>query len=124
MKNPITRRQALRKVATTSAGALAASRSAFPQQPDLRIAGRPVELAFTAVSSQTVRITAQAIENDAVQPIPSDGSLVKDSWGRPAARLRSLTGSRTLAKNECRQWPGRLTRGLATDHCPSLPMML
>ncbi len=96
MKNPITRRQALRKVATTSAGALAASRSAFPQQPDLRIAGRPVELAFTAVSSQTVRITAQAIENDAVQPIPSDGSLVKDSWGRPAARLRSLTGSRTL----------------------------
>jgi alpha-glucosidase (family GH31 glycosyl hydrolase) len=96
----VNRRQALKDAAIAGAGALLTPRIGLSQplsQPaPLQIAGRPVEIALTAVSPRTVRVTAQGIENDHPQPIPSDGALVKEGWGQPAVRLRTLSAGRTV----------------------------
>jgi alpha-glucosidase len=102
MKNHITRRQAIQRVATAGAGALAVAKNAFPQESALRIGGLPVEVALTAASPRTVRITAQAIADSGLSPIPSDGALVKEDFGSPAARFRSLAAPRTVSCGELR----------------------
>jgi len=76
------RREVLKSIAT--AGALLGN----------EIAGRPIELAITAATSQTVRITIQPIANDELLPIPRDGALVQAEWGTPALRWRSIAGTR------------------------------
>src|SRR5579872_1945854 len=60
-------------------------RNLAADQP-LQIAGRPVELHIGAVSPHTVRISVFAL-GEALPP--SDGSLVKESWEPPLARLRT-----------------------------------
>ena len=67
---------------------------------NLIIAGRPVELAFTTVSPRTVRITVQPVIDGKLQPVPSDGALVKEDWGAPGARLRSLGAPRKVTSGE------------------------
>jgi len=89
----ITRRGMLKGVA-------AGSGLVFAQETPIQIAGQPVEIALTPVSSQTVRITIQAIENGSAQAIPIDGALVKEDWGRPAARLRTIDHSRSVKCGE------------------------
>jgi alpha-glucosidase/alpha-D-xyloside xylohydrolase len=101
---PLTRRSLLKVAATASAGALAA------QPAGLYVAGRPVELTLTSVSPDTVRITAQAIENGQAQPILSDGALVKEDFGKPVARLRPVAGTRNV---KC----GDLTIHLSVEPC-------
>jgi alpha-glucosidase (family GH31 glycosyl hydrolase) len=96
MKKPFTRREALKSVATAGASALLSPGLAVSQDGTIQVAGRPVEIALTAASAQTVRITVQAIENGQLQPIPSYGALVKENWGQPAARFRTLFGSRNV----------------------------
>jgi len=98
MNNQITRREAIQSVA--GAGMLALSNAAQAQQGgDLTIAGKPVEIAITSASPRTVRITVQAVES-AQQPFPSDGALVREDWGQPAARIRSLPAPRTVKCGE------------------------
>jgi len=87
MRCRLTRRAVLQGLAMAGADTLAAA-----ERTDLRIAGRAVGIAFTPVSSHTLRITAAAPG----QSIPSDGALVKEDWGRPVARIRELSGSRTV----------------------------
>src|SRR5580692_6499472 len=94
----MTRRQALRNVAAGAGGLLAAQTAAA--QADLRLAGRPIEIALTSISPLTVRIAIQPIENGQPVPIASDGALVKEDWGPPAARLRSLAAPRTVKCGE------------------------
>ncbi len=92
----MTRRQALRSVAAAGAGSLLRAPSASGEDAGLQIAGRPVEVSLTAASQWTVRIAIQALAGGQPQPIPSDGALVKEDWGPPAARLRSLPAPRTV----------------------------
>jgi alpha-glucosidase len=92
MARIITRREILRNIA-------AGSGLVFSQTTPIQIAGRPVEISLTPVSSQTVRITIQAIENGHVPALPIDGALVKEYWGKPAARLRTVN-SRTIKCGE------------------------
>jgi alpha-glucosidase (family GH31 glycosyl hydrolase) len=96
MKKSISRRDALKSVATAGAGALLRPALAIPQDGSIQVAGRPVEITLTAASAQTVRIAIQAIENGQPQPIPPDDVLVKENWGQPAARLRTLFGLRRV----------------------------
>jgi alpha-glucosidase/alpha-D-xyloside xylohydrolase len=110
MRLRLTRREVLQGLAMAGAEtAVAEGRDA------LRVAGRAVELAITPVSSQTVRITAAGPG----QKIPSDGALVKDDWGPPVARVREVSGSRTVRCGalsvELRDKPTtiRITRGTA-----------
>ena len=80
----MTRRQILRGIALAGADSFARAKTA-----DIRIDGKPVEIALTSVSPHTVRITAQAIEDGWTRPIPNDGALAREDWGRPVARLRA-----------------------------------
>jgi alpha-glucosidase/alpha-D-xyloside xylohydrolase len=96
MKESVTRREALKSAATASAGALFGQGIALPQGGPIRIAGRPVEIGLTPVSAQNVRITVVPVDNGQPQPIPRDGALVQNTWGPPAARLRSLSGPRNV----------------------------
>jgi alpha-glucosidase (family GH31 glycosyl hydrolase) len=50
---------------------------------------QPIEVQITAVSTNTFRLALHAVKNGLVGSIASDGSLVKESWGDPIARLRS-----------------------------------
>src|SRR5215472_3269783 len=96
MKQSFSRRQALKGVATAGAGALLNPGLGISQDGSIQVAGRPVEITLTAASPQTVRITIQPIENGQPLPIVADDILVKENWGQPAARLRTLFGSRNV----------------------------
>ncbi len=108
MHRPLTRRETFKTVAKAGAGALLSQAIAAAQEIPIQIAGQPVEIALTPVSAETVRITIQPIENGELQPIPSDGALVKEDWGQPVARVRTLPDSRKI---EC----GELIVNLSTS---------
>jgi alpha-glucosidase len=90
----MTRREALKN--TAAAGAMLMPVAGIAQDAEIKIAGRAVELALTAVAPEMVRITAQPIENGQPLPIPSDGALIKDDWGKPVVKLRTLGAPRTV----------------------------
>src|SRR5499426_2166646 len=95
MKILITRRTVLRNVATAGAGALFAPIAAAQDKP-IQIAGKPVEVTLTAVTPHTVRIAIQPLENGLPRPIPRDGALVREDFGKPQAKLRALAASRDV----------------------------
>src|ERR1051326_7644446 len=88
--NQITRRRALKTVAAAGPGLMLAQGKA------IRITEREVEVTVTSVSPQTVRITVRPLENGRPAPVPADGALVKESWGQPVARLRTLSSARRV----------------------------
>ena len=99
MSKSITRKRML-KGATAGSGALVGRRLAFAEETPIQIAGRSVEITLIPVSPQTVRVTIQPIENGQVQPVPIDGALIKENWGKPAARFRTLANSRSVKCGE------------------------
>jgi alpha-glucosidase (family GH31 glycosyl hydrolase) len=54
---------------------------------------QPVEIQISSVSAHSFRISVYPLNNGAEKSIPFDGSLVQESWGAPAARLRAEAGS-------------------------------
>jgi alpha-glucosidase (family GH31 glycosyl hydrolase) len=86
----------LKNVASAASSTLLVRGVAFSEETPIQIAGRPVEIALTPVSPETVRITIQPIENDQAQPVLIDGALVKEDWGQPVARLRTLANPRIV----------------------------
>jgi alpha-glucosidase/alpha-D-xyloside xylohydrolase len=78
-----------------------ASADADDDQP-LRIAGRPIELAVTPIDARIIRVSAVPIEDGRPRPIPHDGSLVREDWGSPIARVTSARGAVHLASGELR----------------------
>src|SRR5690242_19205757 len=70
MSHSISRRTAL--------GAFVASAKALAQPKPLEIAGKPIEVTLTPITSHTARITIQPIENGQPKPVPLDGALVKE----------------------------------------------
>ena len=117
MPNQISRRRAMQRIAN-GAGALAVTAAGAQQSASqIIIAGRPVEVAITAASAHTIRLTAQPVENDAALPIPTDGALIKDDWGRPGARFRSLTAPQTARHG---QFTVRFSNGPLTVRCETV----
>ena len=53
------------------------------------VSGAQVEIQITSVSASTLRLSILPVSGGSVSQIPSDGSLVKESWGPPVATLRS-----------------------------------
>src|SRR5947207_701188 len=100
MPSPISRRDALRTVATAGAGAFLEPVKALAQKKPLEIAGKPVEVSLTSVTRLTARITIQPIENGQPVPVPIDGALVKELFGQPVARLRTLDAPRSVKCGE------------------------
>ena len=87
------RREALKRIATTGAGALFGT-DALSQKALVQVAGRPIEVTVSAVTGQTARVTIQPIENGQATPIPPDGALVQAEWETPALRWRPIAGTR------------------------------
>ncbi|MGA2300825.1 MAG: TIM-barrel domain-containing protein [Candidatus Acidiferrum sp.] len=79
---------------------LVAASTAVIVRPTLRAAGedpsapaQPVEVQITPVSPHTFRLSIlPVLNNGLVGSIPSDGSLVQESWGTPIAKLRAEPG--------------------------------
>ena len=61
----------------------------------LRIGGQDVEIQIGSVSKHTFRLSILPIKDGRVATIPTDGSLVRESWGTPIAKMRN-TGARTI----------------------------
>jgi alpha-glucosidase (family GH31 glycosyl hydrolase) len=100
----VTRRTLLKGAATAS---IAPAKLPKPGAP-IRIGGRPVEIAITSVSANTLRISISPLENGQILPIPHDGSLVRQTWGPPSARITGVVGERNI---RC----GDLTVKLSSD---------
>ena len=76
-----TRREAIKQLTAASAAlALSGDRLVLAGRLRIMIAGRFVQIAVSAVSASTVRITARL---DGAEPaaVPYTGALVKDSFG-------------------------------------------
>src|SRR5262245_18096965 len=95
MKTPLTRRQAFKTIA-----AAAATTAASAQETPIQLAGKPVEIALSRVSTTTVRVSIQPLENGQPQALVEDGVLAKESWGAPIARIRTLAGSRNVPSGD------------------------
>src|SRR5438045_7648830 len=77
-------------------GALGRVPLARAQGNAIRLIRRPVEVARTAVTPRTVRISIAPIENGSPMSIPADGSLVDRTWPPPVARLRTIAAPQTI----------------------------
>ena len=92
----IPRREALKRFGSASAGALISSRTLVAQDTPIRITGRPVEISVSSVSAHTVRISVIPLENGKPQPIPHDGSLVRQTWSPPSGRWTTLARAQSV----------------------------
>jgi hypothetical protein len=95
MNKKLSRREALKNLGSASAGVLLGT-GAAAQSTALQIAGQPVEIAITAVSADTLRLSIAPIVNGQPQPLLNDGSLVQQTWGQPVARLTTLPRARQV----------------------------
>ncbi|MHB8484184.1 MAG: glycoside hydrolase family 31 protein [Candidatus Acidiferrales bacterium] len=62
----------------------------------LRIGGQDAKIQLVSVSKHTFRLSILPITNGRVATIPTDGSLVRESWGTPIATIRGAAGARTI----------------------------
>jgi alpha-glucosidase/alpha-D-xyloside xylohydrolase len=94
----ITRRSALLGLGASSGLAIAAGSAQGGQATALRVAGRPAELAVTPIDHRIVRISVVPLEAGRPQPIPSNGSLVRQDWGEPVLRLSAAGQHQSITR--------------------------
>jgi alpha-glucosidase/alpha-D-xyloside xylohydrolase len=87
MNDQWSRRTLLKQLAALSA-TLALPTEKFVGEPTTAAVSRDCEVQIAAVSAHTVRLTVLPVHNGESGEIPSDGALVRESWGAPIARLR------------------------------------
>jgi alpha-glucosidase/alpha-D-xyloside xylohydrolase len=92
----VSRRDVLKGLGSAGAGVIVGGHTLLAQDATIRVAGRPVEIAVSPVSAQTVRVSVVPIENGRPQPIPDDGSLVQQTWRPPSVRLTTLPRARSV----------------------------
>jgi alpha-glucosidase (family GH31 glycosyl hydrolase) len=80
------RRDLLAQLAGVSAGMLL-PKAGFPATGGLAVAGQECQVHLTSLSDHTVRISVLPVKRGSVTPVPSDGSLLKASWGARSTRL-------------------------------------
>lgn len=102
MSFSFSRRDALRGMVSAGTLAFIEPASALLPESPLSVASGPIEIAVTAVSPRTVRITIQTVTEGRAVPLVSDGALLDRSWGSPVARLRALSGSFTAQVGDLR----------------------
>jgi alpha-glucosidase (family GH31 glycosyl hydrolase) len=88
MHKPLTRREALKRIGTASAGIVLARGVIRGQSSDIIVAGQPVEIVVSFMSSSTVRLTVLPIEGGRPVGVPADGAVVQTGEGRALARRR------------------------------------
>jgi len=91
------RRDVLKGLAATSSAALIPPRLAIGQSGSAT--GSNVEIQITPISPHTFRLSIFPLKDGSIGSIPSDGSLVQESWGIPAAKLQSNPEHAIVAGN-------------------------
>ena len=66
---------------------------------DSKANASPIEVHVTSISSQTFRLSLLPLQGASVGAIPADGSLVRESWGEPIAKVRGSTEHSISAGN-------------------------
>jgi alpha-glucosidase (family GH31 glycosyl hydrolase) len=88
MREPVTRRHALKHLGAASAGLVVTGGIIRGQTADLVVAGQPVEIAVSSVSDATVRLTVQPLTGGAPSPVAVTGALAQADLGQPIMRGR------------------------------------
>ena len=87
---PLSRREAVRRLASASAGLALSDVIISGQSAPISVAGKQVEIVVSSISDSTVRITTLPVEG---LRIPDDGSLVAAAAGQVVARWRAVASS-------------------------------
>jgi alpha-glucosidase (family GH31 glycosyl hydrolase) len=80
------RRDVLKSLFAASAAVIAPKGTTA--KPSAPVPKRPMEIQITPLSNTTFRLSFLPVVNSLVGEIPSDGSLVQESWGTPVEKLR------------------------------------
>jgi alpha-glucosidase (family GH31 glycosyl hydrolase) len=81
------RRQVLKEMGAACAALLLPGKIRTDEQ-GLRVAGQEVEIQIAGVTAHTVRLTILPIKNGQTSSVPTNGSLVRASWGEPLVKMR------------------------------------
>src|ERR1035437_2763083 len=82
----LSRRQVVQTLGAAGAALLADGGSAADSA--LRVVGQEVEIQLTAVSPHTFRLSVLPIKDGKAVAVPSNGTLVQESFGAPVAKFR------------------------------------
>src|SRR5690348_13706884 len=99
MRKRYRRRDVLKSMSAACAAYLAPIKIEAPA-PNLQIAGQDVEVQVTTVSRHTLRLSIIPLRNGHLSSIPMDGSLVKDSWGQPSLKVRTVAHTKPVKSGE------------------------
>jgi alpha-glucosidase/alpha-D-xyloside xylohydrolase len=88
MSGRFTRRQALKRIGTAGAGLILTRGLIRGRTGDIVVAGQPVEIAVSALSPVTVRLTVLPIAGGATRDLLLDGAVGPEGEGRPLSRRR------------------------------------
>ena len=77
MSRPITRREALKHLASATTGVALSGSIIRGQAADIMIGGKPVEIVVSSLSPATVRLNVLPIAGAAAVAVPDDGGLVQ-----------------------------------------------
>src|SRR5438034_8617975 len=94
MSEPLSRREAVKRIAAAGAAARASTlalRVDAPSVAPIVIAGQPVEITVASLSAATVRITISQLEGGRVAPVPCTGALASDKSGDVRVRARQAS---------------------------------
>ena len=89
MSEPLTRREALKRLGTSSAGLVLARSVIRSQSSDIIVAGKPVEIIVSTLGSSTVRLTVLPIESGRAIAVPVDGALRLEGKERSLSRCHT-----------------------------------
>src|SRR6186713_2514929 len=113
----VTRRDAIKQLSAAGAGVALGGGIIRGQGTDIVIGGSPVEIVVSAVSPSTVRILVLPIAAGAVAPLPVDGALAQNEWGRALTRARAAAPLKQVTAGNLRV---RFTEAPPTLHVETL----
>jgi alpha-glucosidase/alpha-D-xyloside xylohydrolase len=85
----VSRRNAMKRLGAAGAGLLIPAGLPRGVRGPIIVAGRPVEIAVSALGPATIRLTAVPLEGGRAAAIPDDGALAPTAEGRTAGRGRT-----------------------------------
>jgi len=102
MRERLNRRQVLQRLAAASAGLmLPANARASDLSP--RLAGMDdIEVQISSISEHTFRLSVLPVRSGQTSSIPSNGSLVQNSWDAPITKLRGEATAQAIALGSLR----------------------
>jgi len=116
MASPITRRDALRQLGAAGTGLALGARLVRGQEAGLVVAGQAVDIAVTAVSPVTARITLRPVAGETLLEVADTGALA-GTFDRPMVRGR---GPGEVTRVEVGELVVRCTAGPPTIHVDRL----